>query len=54
MSREVAIFDADDNFVRSFTNPAFLFPCSIAFKTETMEAFVLGKYDSTDQLDGPL
>ena len=41
--REIAIFDSDDTFVHSFTNSAFLFPCSIAFKMETMEAFVLGK-----------
>jgi hypothetical protein len=42
--REIAIFDSDDTFVHSFTNSAFLFPCSIAFKMETMEAFVLGKF----------
>jgi len=41
-SREIAIFDSDDNFVHSFTNSAFLLPCSVAFNTETMEAYVLG------------
>eukprot|EP00090_Calanus_glacialis_P006939 TRINITY_DN15420_c0_g1_i1.p1 TRINITY_DN15420_c0_g1~~TRINITY_DN15420_c0_g1_i1.p1 ORF type:complete len:649 (-),score=159.41 TRINITY_DN15420_c0_g1_i1:13-1755(-) len=46
-SREIAIFDSDDTFVHSFTNSAFLFPCSIAFKMETMEAFVLDKRQSS-------
>ena len=41
--REIAIFDSDDTFLHSFTNPAFLFPCSIAFNLESKEAFVLGK-----------
>jgi len=42
-SKEIGIFDSDDTFVRSFTNSAFLFPCSIAFSMETKEAFILDK-----------
>ena len=41
--REIAIFDSDDNFVHSFTNSAFLLPCSVAFNTDTKEAYVLGE-----------
>ena len=41
--REVAVFGKDDNLVTSFTNPGFLFPCSIAFCPEKREAFILDK-----------
>jgi len=45
-SREVAVFGKDDNLVTSFTNPGFLFPCSIAFCPEKREAFILDKRQS--------
>merc|ERR1712061_772441 len=32
--------------VTSFTNPGFLFPCSIAFCSEKREAFILDKRQS--------
>ena len=41
--REVAVFGKEDNLVTSFTNPGFLFPCSIAFCPERKEAFILDK-----------
>ena len=41
--REVAVFGKEDNLVTSFTNPGFLFPCSIAFCSEKREAFILDK-----------
>ena len=41
--REVAVFSKEDNLVTSFTNPGFLFPCSIAFCPEKREAFILDK-----------
>jgi hypothetical protein len=45
-SREVAVFAADDSLVHSFTNPGFLFPCSIAFCPDKQEAFILDKRQS--------
>jgi len=45
-SREVAVFGKEDNLVTSFTNPGFLFPCSIAFCPERKEAFILDKRQS--------
>lgn len=42
-SREIGVFDSDDTFIQSFSNPAFLFPCSVDFNMETMEAFILDK-----------
>jgi len=45
-SREVAVFSKEDNLVTSFTNPGFLFPCSIAFCPEKREAFILDKRQS--------
>jgi len=45
-SREVAVFGKEDNLVTSFTNPGFLFPCSIAFCPEKKEAFILDKRQS--------
>ena len=41
-TREVAVFDSSYSLIHSFSNPGFLFPCSIAFCEERQEAYVLG------------
>lgn len=36
------MFGQDDALIHSFSNPGFLFPCSIAFSEERQEAYILG------------
>ena len=37
------MFGLDDALIHSFSNPGFLFPCSIAFSQERQEAYILGQ-----------